>query len=297
MPQDTALTVYGEYQASISPIMNNAILDLEDKIRMAAQANLDAALVQVGGGFTETEQLAMLVVEELKQVNGLDLAAVLLRAKYINEIQRRNLLAAHPQQYTSMQEMANMQGISATELSMTMAMVDHIFPFIQERLGIPVAQLWEEIGKSKMRELVPVLLSIITGAPSDTASVRHSVDNILDDVAATNRAAGRELSEGQLQMAAVAELLQHGATLNVRQLRQQIRPQRTAPISTSVMQVGNQRVLVMNVEDQGQWDTFMRRFGENVDLHPVNLPADPVQRQQEAARIPELRALMRLLEG
>jgi hypothetical protein len=297
MTDATELTIY-EYAPAQSPVLAGALVDLERSIEAAAQANLEAVLAE-DDSYTETERQAMLVVEELRQVNGLDLAAVLLRAKYLRMIERGNLVTSHPAGYTSLQEMARDQGISLAELSQTLDLANIVFPYVQTQLGIHVAQLWEQIGKSNFRELVPVLKTIITGEDSGAASVRASAERIMDDVAATLTATGRELTEAddpEIRMRAVEQLLQDGANLTNRELRTRIRPERTPSIEATVVGQNGSRVVVMEV-DEDQWLLLQRRMGQYIDPMPWNMPQDPHQRQIEAVRIPQLRTLLRLLEG
>ncbi len=86
------------YQPAANLELSRSLVGIEEGIRRAAQANLETVLA-ADGGYSETEREAMLVIEELKQVNGLDLAAVLLRAKFLTVIETRNLIANHPGGY------------------------------------------------------------------------------------------------------------------------------------------------------------------------------------------------------
>jgi hypothetical protein len=294
MPEDT-LAIYN-YQPATNTAMATALASLRGTIHNAAQANLDVVLAQ-DDGFTATERQSMLLIEELRLVNGLDLAAVLHRAQILREIESTNAIANHPNGYSSMQEMAQDQGISTAELSQTLALANYIFPYVQEHMGIAVAQLWEQIGKSKLRELVPVLVSIITGEESTTATVRASVERILDDTAVTLRAAGQPYEDEDVRRAAVEELVENGINLTTRQLRQHIRPERTDPIEGNIVTRNGHRVVVLEIADDGQMDMLVRKMGGSLNTQTFALPADARLRQQTALRIPGLREIMRMLEG
>ncbi len=157
-----------EYQPAANMELAGSLVGMRARIEEAARNNVLAATN--GEHFSETEMQAMVTIESLKQVGGLELTAVLLRAYYLRAIQAGNMIANHPGGYTSLNEMAEDNGLSVAELSQTIDLVNIIFPFIQNNLGIPVAQLWEQVGKSKLRELVPVLKVIITG---DALGHRH----------------------------------------------------------------------------------------------------------------------------
>jgi hypothetical protein len=295
MPEDTTLAIYN-YQPATNTALATALAGLRDTIRGAAQANLDMVLAQ-DDGFTETERQSMRLIEELRLVNGLDLAAVLHRAQILREIESTNAIANHPNGYASMQEMAQDQGISTAELSQTLALANYVFPYVQEHMGIAIAQLWEQIGKSKLRELVPVLVSIITGEESATATVRTAVERILNDTAATLRTAGEPHQEEDVRRAAVEELIENGINLTTRQLRQHIRPERTEPIEGSIVTRNGHRVVVLEIEDDGQMDVLVRKMGGSLNTQTYQMPADARLRQQTALRTPGLREIMRMLEA
>lgn len=290
--EGNALTIYN-YQPASTPQLAGALVNIRGDIEAAARANLNAVL-QEGGDYTETEQMAMLQIEQLRQVNGLDLAAVLLRAEYLNVIEANNLITRHPAGYANMREMARDQGISEAELSQTMDLANVVFPYAKDVLGWDIAQMWEEIGKSNMRELVPVLKGIITGEPANAQSVNNSVERILDDVAATFLAAGEtEMAENEdeVRRSAVEGLLQDGTLLTNRELRRQLRPDRTPSALVSTIEVGNDVVIAAKLTPE-QWEVFMRRMGQYADPMPFFVHPDPEQRMRDAHRIDALHLLL-----
>jgi hypothetical protein len=72
-----------------------ALLGLELKFDNAARQNLQATLDEYGDDYSEMEKLAMVTVEKLKLVNGMDLAAVLMRRE-VPERDRGKLDVGHP---------------------------------------------------------------------------------------------------------------------------------------------------------------------------------------------------------
>jgi len=283
-----------EYQPAGNNELAAALTGLEEQIEDAAIANMNVILAN-DNSYTETERQSMVMVEKLRLVNGLDLAAVLLRAKYINEIEHSNAVTNHPGDYANLQDLARDQGISAAELSQTLDLVNIIFPYVSETLGMPIYQLWEQIGKSNFRELTPVLKSVITGEDSLTESVRNSVSRILDDVAATATVAGQFLDDGELRRHATEQLLDDGVNLTNRELRRHIRPERTQPFDASLIQHNGTVIFVAEVDDD-QLRNMQRRMGAYMEERLVSLPDNVEARQVEVARIPEVRSLLRLLE-
>jgi len=125
------------------------------------------------------------------------------------------------------------------------------------------------------------------------------VRRILEDTAATMQVAHPDEeppSEPDVVAAAVDTLLEHGANLTNRELREQIRGERTPSIQASVVLTGDTRLLVAEMNED-QWLMFQRRLSGRINEQIVSLPNDPRQRQIEANRIPELRALNRLLSA
>jgi len=296
MTEENALTIYS-YNPSTSVQLSGALVGLRENIEVAARASLDAAMDE-DADWTETEQLAMLRIEQLRQVNGLDLAAVLLRAEYLQEIEGNNLISRHPAGYANMGEMARDQGISLAELSQTLDLANVVFPYVQQFVAIPV--LWEQIGKSNMRELVPVLKCIITGVDAGAQSVNDAAQRILDDVVLTFANADRpDDAEDRdiVRRAAVEQLLEHGATLTNRELRQQIRPERTPAAEVTTFSTPDETIVIAAELTPEQWELFMRRMGAYADPMPFVAANDAAQRQRDALGIRALRRIIDVVGG
>ena len=277
-------------RSSTSLTMNDALDGLRSALALAAQANVE----MVGEGFTEVEKEAMRKIEELKLVNDLDLAAVLMRGELLHEIEDRGLWSVHPGGYTSMLEMARMQGISLSELSNTRDLCDVIFPYIQDTLEMNIAQIWEEIGKSNFRELVPVLKSLITGETPGTASTRDTIETLLDTEAATARAAGEEFTEDDLRHRVIENLIADGQLLTNRQLRTRLRPERTEPIQSTVLKQGNNRIILAEMSED-QWIAFQRRLNSFMEEAVLDIPIDAQRRRLEVGTIPAVRHIIDLI--
>ena len=186
-----------EYQPSQNVQLAGVLNNLEGQLELAARQNLDTAL-EGNDDYTDIEKMSMLKVEQLKLVNGMDLAVLLMRGRLLAQIRDMGLWSTHPNGYATLESMAHEIGITTSEMKDIETLTTVIFPYLEDDLGIHVAQVWEEIGKSNFRELCPVLNAIITGEQSPSARVNDAVERVLDDVAATAIAAGQELEEGQL---------------------------------------------------------------------------------------------------
>lgn len=119
---------------SSSMQLSTALLGIENSLLRAAEANV----ALMGDDFTDAEREAMTTIEELKLINGMDLAAVLLRGKLLQRIEERGMWSYHPARYGSLQEMARDQGISVSNLSNIRDLNLVIFPWMaQQGMSIP----------------------------------------------------------------------------------------------------------------------------------------------------------------
>jgi hypothetical protein len=273
--------------------LTTKIIELEQAIESVAEQAVQRAIGD--DDYTALEVQAMVAGQKLKLTNALELAAILFRGKYLHEIETGNLMMVHPGQYSNLAEMAADNGISQAELSKTLNLVKFVFPALIE-LGYDVTEVWNSVGKSKMSELVPVLRQLITGEVSDSERVRASVDNILNDIAATAAVAGQEMSEEEMRHEAIQQLVEDGQNLSFRRLRERINPDPTPVINAAIIPANGHRYL-MTVVTQDQWDLLNRRLGGKLEPQIFELPADHTARQREAAMIPEVRAILDLING
>jgi hypothetical protein len=291
MPDPT--TQLAVRQVSSSLTLNNALAGLRHTIEAAAREALEAQIDLAD--LTQSELTAAVKVQALKMVNGLDLTAVFVRYELLREIRDRSLFSIHPEGYNTLEQMAKAQGISSSELSNIIDLCEVVFPYVTERLEMHVGELWEEIGKSKMREIVPILKSLITGENSTSPEVRATVQQMLENVAAGAEVRGENLTAAEARRQAVEQVIEHGRHLTNRQLRRQLRPDGTPPITPSVLQLEDRRFVIMSL-DEDQWIMLNRLLSDRLEPTVLALPRDPIQRQREAFRLPELRALLDLIQ-
>lgn len=259
---------------------------IERKLEEVAERNLGEIDFE-GTTYTQQQRRAIIKIETLRQVNGVDFAAVLLRGKLLREIINEGLWSIHPQGYASEEEMAATQGLSATEKSYILALTEIIFPYL-EQIGQNVGLLWEQLGKSKFFELIPVLRALITGEVPGRGSTHEAVMSILADIEATATASERSLTPDEARQMAVESLMVDGSHLTVPQLRRRIRPNGTPDIETTVIRKGEKRIIVCEVDDD-QYVMWSRLIG-NQHCDILEYQASNI-REQEIKRLPGLKPL------
>ena len=292
----------------------SSIYQLEQSIESVARQAVNDIIGD--DEYTETEIEAMVVGKKMELTNVLDLAAILFRGKFIGDIESGNLVMYHPGQYRNLEEMAEDNGVSKTELSKSINLVQIIFPRLLE-LGYDIPTVWANIGKSNLGEMVPVLRQLITGEESSSERVRNAVGNMLNDVAASAQVANEELTEEEITNRAIQAIVRDGQELSFRELRAQINGneetpepedgQTATPDTTQAQpersrldfgftgfRINDDEAIVMTIVTRQNLDSFEQRFGIP---NPVVLPTDPAQRQAELAQIPQVRRLLDFMSG
>jgi hypothetical protein len=280
--------------ATLQPASNNslarALWGLEAKMYEAA----DAEIQTLEGDFTLVEKQAMREGEALRMTNGLELAVVLLRGKILQKIVDRNLAAMHPNQYTTLREMAADCGISATELSKTQNLVGIVFPGLVE-LGYDIALLWEQIGKTKFNELVPYFRVLMTAEESESDIVNDAIEQMRDDVAATAQSSNTLMEPDQINRQVIDNLVHDGTHLPTRELRQSVRRTRTPRIPITFISNGGDITFMIAEINADQRSLFERQFADHTEQQTFELPSDPIAAALEAAQVPAIIRIADLL--
>ena len=268
--QSLALTT----QTADSQSMSLALSNMTQQLFAYAEENINMSIGD-SQGWSDMERRAMIAAEALRLTHGFDLTAIITRGDIMRQIEVEGLATVHPNGYADLTALAKEQGISVGELSDTRALCDTIFPYVTNVLGRPLAEFWSEVGKSKLRELVPALRSLITGEEADHASVRTAVENILNNAAAdliTNHEIPQDqLQEDQVRRHAVESLLSDSATMTTRELRQRVRPTRTPAMNGSTLQVDdNEWFAIVHITSREQYELLMRQFGTHVNNSLLN---------------------------
>lgn len=298
-PVEAGLAIY---QPSESAALSTALTSFGANLSDAARQSI-LGTIGPDDGYTETEIQSMVKLEELRLVNGMDLYAILKRGELIREIEELGLWSRHPNGFGSIEEAAAAQGISSSEYSNIRDLTGVIFPYIEENLGLPIAQVWQDVRKSNFREMVPVLKAIITGEAGQAGTTRASVERILEETGEAMRATAEQRGEeapstDAIRLQAVSDLLTAGEQMSNRQLREHIRNGvRTPSISPAFVRDGEQRIMVVAL-DNDQYEAVIRKLGAFAERPlEVTLPDDPAARQREAARVRVLRDITNLILG
>jgi hypothetical protein len=313
-------TAVVEFQASGSELYSGTMAGIHTVIEQAAAEVVAQQIADAGGpeNFSAINVISMTAVEAFRQVSGLDLTAVLLRAYYLRMIQEQNLLVNHPAQYRNLSQMAAGNGCAVSDMLATLDMVNIMFPYVQNQLGIPVHDLWATLGKSKIKELLPVLKALITGQPSDTESVRLTIERFMDeqyagfradpaltdtiallddeDAPDEDRQQVRDRLDGTARHNVIEHLIELG-DLPVMELRRHIRPTRTTPVPFYVAPDGTGGYLLTSQIDQDQMNMMRNKMGERGEWRDIEVAQDQRSRMAETLRNPLLRRVYQLLGG
>jgi hypothetical protein len=245
------------------------INEMNDNVKQMAVNNLKDALA--GEDYTGPEKIAMVVFEELRLVNGLDLASVLLKGERLKRIREMNLAQQLPGEFQSMEEAVTAWAkISPTQQSVITNLYEHVFPYIRDQLQMSVQEFWEDISLSNAGEIIPHLRMLITGEPSRSGQVREKVGELLE----TANALG--MSEEEAIENSVIGLISLGAG-TVSDVRKELRPEGSPTIEMALI-YANGKTFILGEVDEDQLTLLRRTFGRHVDLynHTEDLNTLPV---------------------
>jgi hypothetical protein len=271
---ETALQINSPLSTSLS--LSTYLFDFESQSERAARQNLEAAMSTAGldqTTYTEPEIYAMVKLEQLKLIGDLSLAEVLLRGKIIKEIEEQALWSIHPNRYPNMQEAAKSQGISVSEYSNIRDLYNVVFPYLTDTLGMNLALVWEEVGKSNLRELTPYLVSAITGDPSLSINVGRVIDQMMDDLAASTPPGEVTIPDNEARQEVVRQLMDTGRLTN-REVRRRIRNVATHDIPVYVLEIPQLQIpqkMIISLVDDHEYDLVQRRLRGITTSIPTSL--------------------------
>lgn len=283
----------GQTQLSLHFGVTGAAMEVMDQMITAkASANLEAILAEVGDSYSVPEKRAMLIAEEIKLTNDFDLMKIIQRGKRLIQIRDEGLWSMHPNGYTSLENMSKDLGISVTELSNTITLYEVVFPWLTERggEGFDLVTLFEDIGKANLFEIIPYLRALITGEPSQSDSVNERVNEIINQI--NELAPGMDLEE--ITARAVDEVLEAGRLPN-RQMRAQLRPNRTPAIEALLIQQDGTWLLSAELTDD-QRVMLQRILKANMDEFIYVPPEDQDTRRRELLQLSQVRKLVSLTD-
>jgi len=247
--------------------MSNCLHTMNDQFEQAARHNVQIYLNTIGEeqSFTYNEQKAMVKLEQLKLIGDLTLAEVLLRGQVIREIEAYGYWSTHPMGFSSMNEAAQAQGISQSEYSNIRDLTEVIFPYLNTN-GYNIADLWESIGKSKFRELIPILKRVITNERSRSNRVEAIFENAMDDIHATTLVQGENITDETAREILVAQLIEEGQ-LPVREIRRRMHRNQTPSIQAYHFPFRNNQAVVLMMINEDQEENLNESLGGHIALH------------------------------
>lgn len=254
----------------------NHLSVFETRSEQAARQNLENAVQLAGAAlddYTDPEIRAMVKLEQLKLIGDLGLAELLLRGKLIKEIEEEALWSFHPNRYTNMQEAAKAQGIGVSEYSNIRDLYNIVFPYLCDTLGMNLALVWEEIGKSNFRELTPYLVRVISGNPSQSRNVERFIEQLTEDVSISFQEEEPADRDNTIQQEVVRQLISTGAQTN-REIRQRIRHIQQNQIPLYVINFPNEednRKIIVSLVEPTEFDLLQRRLRNLVEVLPTDI--------------------------
>ncbi len=308
--------VIDETGNALLPIEVSTNAGLSGSLRGAANLLDNAATQYVRENYPEAtgiEQLALVKVEAFRQVSSFDLMGIVLRVHYLRQIQTMGLIAAHPGRYTSLSDMANENGVATSDMLFMLDLVNVVFPYVQNTMEIPIPEFYGALGKSKLKEIMPVLKALVTGDNPDAGTTREAVERLIADALAgmrtaptaeearaavivenpnateADRTAAREVLQRRARRRAVDHLVDIATNLPTNEVRRTLRPNGTPPVDLAVVTDASGEKYIIAKITPDQATMIQRRMGEHIQQIPVELPPDPAQHQTALFRIGPIR--------
>jgi hypothetical protein len=263
--EQTATTQLAVMQPSDNTQLSSVLNGLEEQLYNAARANMLQSVDPTQ--YTQSEIEAIVAVEQLRLVKGLDLAAIFLRRKLIRKIEEEALWSQHPNhdEFPNMATLAMRVGISKTQLTNEKTLCDIVFPYFTANLNMQPSEVFENMCRSNLTEILPILRVMITGEQSPSANNNHAALSAMDNAAATLISAATANGQpapttDEIRNAAITELVEHAANMTNAQIRGHVRPSAVTPINPVVTSTEGRRFIIAEL-DEDQWLNFQRKLG------------------------------------
>ena len=251
-----------------NPILKKQIDELEETSNKKAQSSLDTLMDQSNfDNLRDSARDAMVKLEQLKQTKGQTLADVYLRYKLIEEIQSDDLWRAHPDSFESVEDAVVDQGVSKSEYSNILDFCETIFPYLTDA-GYNIQDLWETLGKSKFRELTPLLKRIITGEESRSKYVEKAFQKFVEKITGNTPAEG-EVIPDNVGKQVIDHLLKLAEELPVKDLRDEIRPDRRTKLQAYQFPYSDQKTGLLIIADTEQVEAFGSHFSDFLNVSQI----------------------------
>lgn len=238
--------------AALTAPLDVFVSHLKTKTEEAAQQIVESGKPNL----SPAEHKAVVVEQQLKIISGLQLEINLLMGDVLNEADIASTWKSHPS-IKSFSELLAEVGLSASESSDYIAISTIIFPWLEE-MGLNPREMWQRIGKSKFRRIVPLLRAILNPAAS-SPSVHKQVNDIRERL---EREEGDEVSDDALGL----HILSEAETHSLRNLDQNLRGDESMPIAF----IGTQRGDDVHIRsDMGvdQLDLLRKRMYQHAEFY------------------------------
>jgi replicative DNA helicase len=248
----------------------SALGNLQNTLFEAAEANIRAALGEEANQYSALQMRAMTYAEALRLTSGMDLSTIITRGNIIRDIETQGLTGVHPNGYANLTALAAENGVSVGELSDIRALCDVIFPYIAETLQMNLMEVWDRIGKSSFREMVPALRSLITGEQPNHASVRQAVEQMLNGAAIAladvEECEPADVPETDVRRQAVVALLNEATVHTTREMRRRVRPSPVPHVQMATLEIAEgQWYGLLKFDSQEQLDLVLRILNPHID--------------------------------
>lgn len=238
------------------------VISLEKKLKSEARSKLAGELEE----YTGPERMSMVVFEALSITGDLDLAITMVRGKLLSEASSKNLHNVHPEGYGTLKQAAKAHGVSESEASNFRVWWETLFPELGIR-GYQIHKVWEEVGKSNLRDATPLLVSICTGEDSPSDKVKVAVVKIYEDINLTEESTGTPMSDDERKGVALSMVIQAASGTN-RDLRQSFTD--TPPIHIAILSK-NDRQYAMAEVNEDQISLINRLLHDHITITRINL--------------------------
>lgn len=132
---------------------------------------------------TSVQRQAAIYFEQLKLINGpVEYSRERLKGELVARLDAGDFWQYHPSSPTSLDELVQGAGMSKSEKSDLLTWEKHIYPYLQEKLGLQPYQVWQMLNKTKRRRLTPYLRQL-TDPSYETYSdkVRQAVEKLKEE--------------------------------------------------------------------------------------------------------------------
>lgn len=221
----------------------------------------------MGDSLSDQEARAVILEEQLRILQKTGLEVQLVTGHKLVEAEASGDYAAHPNQYDTLNQMAQAAGISVSESSDMKALAGTIFPYLETTLGLDGRELWGKIGKSRFRQITPLLRTMIDPAREGTDRVQAKIKKLRELAAADKLIDTSELTNED----AVRYLLGEAETQTYRNLDERLSPEEIAPFELEATFTAANRVTIKGYITADDLELMQKLLGRHANINIVTL--------------------------